>query len=157
MAAIYRSEHYGTTVGITDLSRCTDSDCIDNMTRYLLDDMKCDLIILSNTCYEEIRDHTNILNVGHVSWSSTSFPVNRRCIPFKKKRMGEYIFEDMLIQKRDRQHQSIDKVEIWEELRQRPFQLGERMEDNLGWAPGMLTNRHNGDWQRTHSFGFYDI
>ena len=48
MAAIYKSEKYDLTVGITDVNRCNDNSRINRMFQFLRDDLECDLIILSS-------------------------------------------------------------------------------------------------------------
>jgi hypothetical protein len=163
MAAIYSNEQDGVTVGITDLSRCTDLDRIYSMIRYLRDVVDCDLIILSNTSHEEIRDHTNLLNLlepGALSYMCTS--THRRCIPFHRNNRGSYMFADALMNQPHRKSPmhsrvDIDSTEIWEQLRVRPFKEGKMMEDNLGWAPGILKNGDDGGWERMGGFSFCDI
>ena len=162
MAAIYRNNWQFTqiTVGITDLSRCTDRNRINSMIRYLRGHKGCDLIILSNTSYEELEPHTDLLQhlePGACTYKTTT--VNRRCIPFNQTTTGAYIFTDAFIKQPcgERSGERIDVTEIWEQLRVRPFIQGEMMEDNLGGAPGILKSGEDGDWELTSKFGFGDI
>ena len=157
MAAIYTNAQNDLTVGITDLSRCTDLNRINSMIRHLRDDVACDLIILSNTSVGELEDHTDLseyLEPGACTYKSK--PVDRRCIPFNRIITGEYIFSDGFIKQpcRRRSCERIDVKEIWEQLRVRPFKEGETMEDNLGGAPGILKSGEYGYWELTSKFEF---
>ena len=156
MAAIYTDEQNDLTVGITDLSRCTDLVRINSMIRHLRDDVVCDLIILSNTSFEVIEYHTDLsehLEPGACSYKST--PVKKRCIPFNRTTNGEYLFTDGFIKQpcRRRSCERIDVREIWEQLRVRPFKKRE-LKENLGWAPGILENGEEGDWKQTSKLEF---
>ena len=153
MAAIYTNEQNDLTVGITDLSRCTNLVRINSMIRHLQDDVKCDLIILSNTSFGELENHTDLfhyLEPGACTFKSQ--PVDRRCIPFERTINGKYIFEDGFIRRRSCERRDVQ--EIWEQLRVRPFKEGETMEDNLGWAPGILRSGKDGYWELTSKLEF---
>lgn len=160
MAWVYKSEHHHMTVGICDINRCTDIACIDDTVRYLRDQMKCDLLILSNTTYGKIQDTTTIWKfLGSIAHAGKSVPTKRRCLPFIKSRTNDnYTFEDVLIRL---SLTDVPEHNVWTELRVEPFGRGFPMDDNLGWAPGLLPSdgyyTKYGDWNVEELVSFGDI
>ena len=137
MAAVYESEFYRARVGITDLSQCTDIRLIDDTAIWLRDEFKCDMIILSNTSPGKVQSQTNLSKSLNTSlFTSHSSSCQRRCIPFKRNKEGAYIFQDVIVRLTKRSEKMND-LEIWRELRMRPFKENRIMDDNLGWAPGL--------------------
>ena len=157
MAGVYISERYDKIVGITDLSRCPDIDCINYTIEFLKHVMNCDLVICSNSSIEEIRDHTTLQQFLGKSFSrsSTSTSSERRCIPFKLTRDKKYTFEDVFLKMHKKGVE--DSHEMWEELRARPFKQFCEMDDNLGWTPGICDDGQDGDWKLFSNFSFHQI
>jgi hypothetical protein len=157
MAGVYISEGYDKIVGITDLSRCPDIDCINYTIEFLKDVMNCDLVICSNSSEEEIQDHTKIEEFLGEDFSISGYSANfeRRCIPFKRTwNKKKYIFMDVLLD----MHELVKhKNQMWEQLRAIPFKQNREMDDNLGWAPGICNDGQAGDWQLFSKFTFQQI
>ena len=74
--------------------------------------------------------------------------MEQRCLPYRKTKSGQYMFNDTIFRFDDKCDGKEDE-EVWEQLRYRPFRDGKIMDDNLGYAyvPAMGKDHYGYDWK----------